>query len=338
MRQPNFNNILKVLNRQAPERPTLFELFLNDSLYSDLCEQNILDQKGELQWCKIIIHGFKNAGYDYASLQGSDFHFPVKQQARKQTISLNGDPMIFDEESFASYMWLDPDNFDYSRLDKMESELPEGMKIIVWGPGGVLENVIGLVGYENLCIMIYENPNLVQKIFDGVGSGLARYYENCVKYPSVGAIISNDDWGFKSQTMLSPADMRKYVFPWHKKIVGIAHKASMPVILHSCGNLQQVMDDVIDDMKYDGKHSFEDNILPVEEAYERWGHRIAILGGLDIDFMCRSTPEDIKARSLAMLERASKKGAYALGTGNSVPEYIPRENYFAMTSTALSNT
>jgi len=70
----------------------------------------------------------------------------------------------------------------------------------------------------------------------------------------------------------------------------------------------------------------------VEDAYERWGGRIAILGGIDVDFVCRSTPEQIRERSRAMLKRAQKRGGYALGTGNSVPEYVPDENYLAMIS------
>ncbi|HHY81994.1 MAG TPA: hypothetical protein GX505_04860 [Clostridiales bacterium] len=336
MRQPDFSNILKILNREVPSRPTLFELFLNDTLYRKLCGQQILSREDELQQYRIVIHGFKNAGYDYASLNGSDFHFPKKPQTKKKTVSLNENSIIYDEESFEKYPWPDPDSFDYSRLEKLNDEMPEGMKIIVYSFGGVLENVVELVGYEKLCIMIYDNPDLVQRIFDHVGSRLARYYEICVQYPVVGAIIGNDDWGYNTQTMLSPEDMRKYVFPWHKKIVEAAHKAGKPAILHSCGNLEKVMDDIIDDMKYDGKHSYEDKIIPVEEAYERWGHRIAIIGGIDVDFMCRSTPEAVRARCKAMLERTADRGAYALGTGNSVPEYLPEENYFSMVETALS--
>ena len=93
------------------------------------------------------------------------------------------------------------------------------------------------------------------------------------------------------------------------------------------------MDDVIDDMKYDAKHSFEDIIEPVEQAYEKYGDRIAILGGIDLDFVCKSTPEQIQKRCKGMLERTGQKGGYALGTGNSVPEYVPEENFFALTST-----
>ena len=90
------------------------------------------------------------------------------------------------------------------------------------------------------------------------------------------------------------------------------------------------MDDIIDDIKFDAKHSFEDVIIPVEQAYEKWGSRIAILGGIDMDFMCRSTPEQIRQRCEAMLAKAATRGGYALGTGNSVPEYVPYCNYLAM--------
>ena len=123
--------------------------------------------------------------------------------------------------------------------------------------------------------------------------------------------------------------MKKYVYPYHKKIVEAAHKNGRPVILHSCGNLEKVMDDIIEEIGYDGKHSYEDKILPVEEAYEQFGGRIAVLGGIDLDFVCRRTPEEVSERCKKMVERTKCKG-YALGTGNSIPNYVPAENFKAM--------
>ena len=37
-----------------------------------------------------------------------------------------------------------------------------------------------------------------------VGSRLADFYGRCARHPRVGAIIGNDDWGFKTQSMLAP--------------------------------------------------------------------------------------------------------------------------------------
>jgi uroporphyrinogen decarboxylase len=69
--------------------------------------------------------------------------------------------------------------------------------------------------------------------------------------------------------------------------------------------------------------------LPVEEAYSLYGSRIAILGGIDVDFLCRSSPIEIKKRTDKLLD-LTKSGGYALGSGNSIPDYVPIENYLAM--------
>ena len=70
--------------------------------------------------------------------------------------------------------------------------------------------------------------------------------------------------------------------------------------------------------------------MPVEQAYDEYGGRIAILGRIDVDFVCKSTLEEVFRRSKEMVERAAGKGGYALGTRNSVPEYVPIDNYLAM--------
>lgn len=72
----------------------------------------------------------------------------------------------------------------------------------------------------------------------------------------------------------------------------------------------------------------------MEQAYDKYGSRMAIMGGIDVDFVIRSKPEDVYKRSKAMIEKTQCKG-FALGTGNSVPEYVPKEHYFAMISAAI---
>ncbi len=327
--EPCFDNLLKIIRCEKPSRPTLFEFFLNTKLYEVLSDMKM----GNLDFSynyEVAIPAFANAGYDYATLRGSDFKFPKGDHSLLKTLSANSGAIINSKKDFLNYVCPNPADCDYSILEKCSKTLPLGMKIIVWGPGGVLENVIDLVGYDNLCFMLVEDPEFADDIFNFVGTRLVEYYKICAGYDSVGALISNDDWGFSSQTLLSPNDLRKYVFPYHKEIVKVIHSFNKPAILHSCGNLSEVMDDIIDDIKYDAKHSFEDKILPVEDAYAKYHPRIAILGGIDLDFVCRSTPEAIKLRCEKMIEQTDGCKGYAIGTGNSVPDYVPFENYFAM--------
>lgn len=335
MREPDIQNLYDVLQRKVPRRPVLFELFMNLPLYERLAGRKSGPGNPMVNDYPLIIDAYKNGGYDYATVYGSGMFFPVAAHHAAQSISANDTVMITDWESFEAYPWPDPDAFDYSALQKITPSLPDGMKLAIMGPGGVLENLINLLGYENLCFLVYDEPELVEKTVDEIGKRLLRYYENSLNADSVGLLIGNDDWGFCSQTMMPPDFLRKYIFPWHKKIVEVAHRNHKPAVLHSCGRLHEVYDDIIDDIRYDGKHSYEDKIEPVEAAYERLHDRIAVMGGMDMHFMVTGTPEQIRARADAMLQKGMEKGGYALGTGNSVPEYIPQDHYFAMTAAAL---
>ncbi len=339
MRKPDFENVLKVLNCEKPSRETLFEFYLNWGLMVEIAGKDwVNNPEDPLNQFKLSIQAFKNGGYDYATIPHpvGSLNFPKDNIDRDKSISLNDGVMITDRESFEKYPWQDVNENCYNVYDDIKDDIPDGMKLIAWGPGGVLENVIGLVGYDNLCFMTIEDEKLVEDLFNEVGSRIVKHYEICGKFDTIGALISNDDWGFKSQLMFSPDMFRKYVFPWHKKIVETIHNYGKPAILHSCGNLDLVMDEIIDDLGYDAKHSYEDNIIKVEDAYDKWGGRIAILGGIDLDFLCRSTPKKIIARSKKLFAKTAEKGGYALGSGNSIPSYVPKENYYAMIS-AINN-
>jgi uroporphyrinogen decarboxylase len=90
------------------------------------------------------------------------------------------------------------------------------------------------------------------------------------------------------------------------------------------------MDELIADVGIDAKHSYEDVIMPVTEAKALYGDRIAVLGGVDVNFLCLSTEDEVRAYVRRVLEGCMPGGGYALGTGNSVANYIPVENYVAM--------
>ena len=329
--QPDFSQMLKVLRNEAPDRPVLFELYMNMPLY-EMVNGRKLPADDQLTRARFIIEAFRGMGYDYATLYTSAFRFTHDPHAL-ETHSLNEGEGLVDEAGFERFVWPEPEHFDSSHLEKVAKDLQDGMKLCVMGPGGILEILIALTGYDNLCLMLFDTPELVSRIVDEVGKRLLRYYEIALQHDTVGFISSNDDWGFNTQTFLSPPMLRQLIFPWHQKIVDAAHKAGRPVFLHSCGNLAHVMDDIIT-MGYDAKHSFEDKIQPIEEAYEAWHSRIALLGGLDMDFMCQRSAQEVYDRTMKMLERTAGRGGWAVGTGNSVPEYLPPRNLFAMQQAA----
>jgi uroporphyrinogen decarboxylase len=68
----------------------------------------------------------------------------------------------------------------------------------------------------------------------------------------------------------------------------------------------------------------------VVDAKRKYGDRIALLGGIDVDFLCRADEDAVRRRVQSTLEQCVVGSGYCLGTGNSVANYIPIENYLAM--------
>jgi uroporphyrinogen decarboxylase len=95
------------------------------------------------------------------------------------------------------------------------------------------------------------------------------------------------------------------------------------------------MDDLIDVVRIDGKHSYEDAILPVAQFQERYGQRVAVLGGLDVHALSTGTPESVRELTRAVIAACGPRGRYAVGSGNSIPDYVPVANYLSMVDETL---
>jgi uroporphyrinogen decarboxylase len=95
------------------------------------------------------------------------------------------------------------------------------------------------------------------------------------------------------------------------------------------------MDDLIDGVGIDAKHSFQEGVSPISESKERWGGRIALLGGVDVNKLASFPPQELRRYVRRVIDTGSPGGRFAVGAGNSIPSYIPVENYLTMLDEAL---
>jgi uroporphyrinogen decarboxylase len=341
---PDFGRLNRVLRRQGePDRVPLIELMADrESMEGILGETLPVPDPGDFDLRRRAldqaIRFWHLTGYDYITVTtATRFVHPrisgvqsdePRERSRKWVNEAEG--IIQSWEDFANYPWPDPSAIDCFDLDYVSRNLPEGMQITFRGHGGILENAMWLMGFAPFAIALKDDPALIAALTDKIGLFLETLYSDALQRPEVGAVWLGDDMGFKTSTMISPDDLRRYIFPWQKKLVEIAHAHNKPLLLHSCGNLGSIMNDLIDDVGIDAKHSFEDIILPAAKAKKLYGDRIAILGGVDIDVLCRSSEQDLRAYMRRIIDECAPDGGWALGTGNSVANYIPLKNYLVM--------
>ncbi len=336
--EPDFGRVLQVLRREGePDRVPFLELFHDGEIIAEVMGRPTPTDPDE--WRKFRIEFARQLGYDYvvgyhsvgfqgrAALLADDT--AELSRGQRGWADEHAGP-ITDWEAFEKYPWPEVTDGSFADLEALPPLLPDGMLATATLPGGVLENLSSLLGYELLCIHLAENPDLVQAVVDKVGETLLQVYRRLCEMDHVGALWLNDDLGFKTQTMISPPHLRQYIFPWHKRLVDYAHSHGKLVMLHACGNLHQVMDDLIDVVGIDAKHSYEDIIQPVTAFKRQYGHRVAVLGGIDMHVLASQTPEEVKRYTLAVIEQCAPGGGWTLGSGNSLANYIPVPNFLAM--------
>ena len=194
-----------------------------------------------------------------------------------------------------------------------------------------------MMGVEGLAVSLYTAPDLVRAVFGKLSRLHLSGVRQLASMDAVGALRQGDDLGYKTATFISPTMLRQYVFPIYKEMAAISHAQGKPFILHSCGNLAEVYEDLIEDCRIDAKHSFEDVIMPVAEFKKQYGQRVTPLGGLDVDFLCRASKPQLRAYARKNVEACfSGDGYWALGTGNSLTDYLPVENYITVLEAAAA--
>lgn len=314
---PDFSQLLKVLWRDGkPKHVPFYEFFVNLPVMETSLGKKLPDSASTVEF-------YYRAGYDYLPVWPG---LPMETGDLKDTRP--GYP-IKDREGFRKYPWPNESEITFSEFEAVSPILPAGMKII-GQTGGIFEMAQALCGYQGLCLFLSDDRKLVSDIFERIGLLYETMYAGMACIKEVGAVVISDDMGFKTQTLISPDDLKEFVLPWHKRLVKIIHKNKKPCILHSCGQLSAIMDDLIEDVGIDAKHSYEGIILPVAEAKKLYGDRIAILGGFDIDRLCRGSQEEIRNYVDFLIDEVGGTGGYALGSGNSIADYVPVANYLTM--------
>lgn len=242
---------------------------------------------------------------------------------------------IMSWEDFERYEWPDASDVDIRALEYINAHLPEGMGLISSHGGGIFEHLSRVMSLEGLCLALHDAPDLVAAVAERVGATQEAYYRLLLQFDRLAVVFPGDDMGFRSGTLIGPDAMRKHCLPWHRRYAAIAHEHGLPYWLHSCGNLAAIMDTLIDEVRIDAKHSYEDVIMPVQDFHARHHGRIGVLGGMDLNILAGGTEDDVRRHTRFLIETCGAVGRYAIGSGNSVPSYVPPGNYLAMIDQAL---
>ncbi|MCG2716968.1 MAG: nucleoside 2-deoxyribosyltransferase [Candidatus Marinimicrobia bacterium] len=335
---PNIEQFKLTLKRGKAGYVPIAELGIHPIMIERLLGRPVKSLKDDVDF-------WHKAGYDYIKLQPiADFN-PGKLFLQDNenstldddgTVSRNwateGKGIITSLDDFENYIFPNKEDFDYSNFEKVRELLPEGMGVI-GQHGDIFTMVWELMGFEQFSYAIFDNPKLLDALFDKIGNLVLSMFEYFAESDAVDVIWYSDDIAYATGLMISPAVLRTYFFPWLKKIGDMAKSSNKPLIYHTDGLLFDVMDDIID-CGVDALHPIEPQAMAIAEVKQRYGNRLCLIGHVDVDLLARGSTEQVREQVRKNIEEAAYNGGYCAGSGNSIPDYVKYENYIAMLEAA----
>jgi uroporphyrinogen decarboxylase len=86
----------------------------------------------------------------------------------------------------------------------------------------------------------------------------------------------------------------------------------------------------------DALHPMEPKGMDIAAVKREFGDRLALLGNIDVDLLTRGSPGEVPTQVRQRIQEVAPGGGFAIGSSNSIPDYVPLENYRALVEASLA--
>jgi len=225
-----------------------------------------------------------------------------------------------------------PDAFSGGRFQEAEQELIHRSDLYVIGKVGrtLFERVKSLHGVEDTLIDLYLHQDEIEMLAEKITEFNIGIIEQWAGL-GVDAVFFSDDYGFQRQLAMNPEKFRTIFKPQYKTMIDIAHKYGMDTILHSCGNVTEIIPDFIE-IGLDVLQGIQPRAMDIVETGNKFSGQICFMGGMDAQHILPfGSPDDVRKQvEIAVKTLGTDKGGYILSPSTHITAEVPVENIRAM--------
>ncbi len=196
----------------------------------------------------------------------------------------------------------------------------------------MFERSWSLCGMENALSGMIEFPDEYAELLDKICAYNCKVLDILLDYPLDG-IYFGDDWGQQKGLIMGKPLWLKFIKPQMKKLYAKAKSKGAFVMQHSCGDIEEIFDDLIE-IGLDCYQTFQPEIYDIEAVKTKYGAKLNFWGGISTQkLLPYATPEKVRTETKRIIEIMRKNGGYIAAPTHAVPFDVPPENLIAMLET-----
>lgn len=202
--------------------------------------------------------------------------------------------------------------------------------VVPSGYGGIYERSYHVMGWEQFMTNVALKPKVIEEFMDKITDYKVQVAHKMVEMGFKMA-HTGDDFGTQNKGFFSDSTFRKLILPRLKRQWEIFNDAGIPVMHHSCGDVEQYVPDFIDA----GLNVLEpcQPCMDLKRLKKEFGKDLIFYGGINTQTLPHLSEQETRDMVRETIQILGKGGGYIIAPAQEIMNDVPIANVKAMLET-----